>query len=101
MNFTQLYIMVAQSISKNDVDLINEDGGLTSDSFARGLQIAFGIAGGIAFIIVVYGGLKYVLSQGNPQETNKAKNTIIDAMIGLAVIVTAFGIVTFVVENLL
>ncbi len=75
-------------------------GNLTHRSFTSGLQVAFGIAGGIALALVAYGGLKYVLSQGNPQETAKAKNTIIDALIGLAVIIFAFTIVNFAVSNL-
>lgn len=69
-------------------------------NIARGLTIAGGIAGGIALIVVAYGGLKFVLSQGNPQEITKAKNTIIDGLIGLAVIVVAGSIVGFVVTAL-
>src|SRR5688500_7953522 len=70
------------------------------NNIRNGLTIAFGIAGGIALVIVAYGGLKYVLSQGNPQETSKAKSTIIDGLIGLAIIVTAGSIVAFVVTVL-
>jgi len=75
-------------------------GDLTDRSFTSGLRIAFGIAGGIALALIAYGGLKYVLSQGNPQETAKAKNTIIDALIGLAVIIFSFAIVGFAVSRL-
>lgn len=71
-----------------------------SSNVANGLRVAFGIAGGIALLVVAYGGLKFVLSQGNPQEVTKAKNTIIDGLTGLAIIVASGGIVGFVVAAL-
>jgi uncharacterized membrane protein YidH (DUF202 family) len=66
----------------------------------RTLSLAFGVAGGIALLIVTIAGFKYVLSQGNPQETAKAKDAIMYALIGLVVIIIAFTIVTFVVDRL-
>lgn len=74
--------------------------GFDRGNINNGLAVAFGIAGGIALIVVAYGGLKFVLSQGNPQEITKAKNTIIDGLIGLVVIIAAGGIVGFVVTAL-
>jgi hypothetical protein len=74
--------------------------GVNQNNITTGLRVAFGVAGGLALVVIVYGGLKYVLSQGNPQETNKAKNTIIDGLLGLAIIATAGGIVAFVVVAL-
>jgi hypothetical protein len=93
---------VAQTvIQKNQLRDIN---GLPStfdgNNVQRGLTVAFGIAGGVALIVMAYGGLKFVLSQGNPQEVTKAKNTIIDGLIGLTVIVASGGIVGFVVAAL-
>jgi amino acid transporter len=72
----------------------------TGDNIQRGLVVAFGIAGGIAVIVVAYGGLRFVISQGNPQEVTKAKNTIVDGLIGLLVILGAGGIVGFAVSVL-
>jgi hypothetical protein len=63
------------------------------------MKIVFGFAGGIALLIVTLAGFKYVLSQGNPAETAKAKNTIIGALIGLVVCMTAYSIVVFVVSR--
>ncbi len=61
------------------------------------LQLVFGFAGAVTFLMVTFGGFKYVISQGDPSATAKAKNTILYALIGLVVCVTAFGIVTFVI----
>ncbi len=88
-------------ISKSDLkDLNSLPTSFGESNIEKGLIIAFGIAGGIALIVIAYGGLKFVLSQGNPQEITKAKNTVIDGLIGLAVIVASGGIVGFVVTAL-
>jgi hypothetical protein len=45
---------------------------------------------------VVWGGIQYVTSQGDPSATSKAKNTIINALVGLVIAMFATGIVVFV-----
>lgn len=75
-------------------------GGLGENNISSILKLVFGVAGGIALLIVTIAGFKYVLSQGNPQETAKAKNTILYALIGLAICLMAFSIVGYVVGNL-
>lgn len=61
------------------------------------LNIVFGIAGAIALLMVTVGGLRYVLSHGDPGQIAAAKNTIIYALVGLVVCIAAIGIVNFVV----
>ena len=55
-----------------------------------------GIAGVVSAIFVVVGGVGYVPSAGDPGKLQKAKNTIIYALIGLAVVALSEIIVTFV-----
>ncbi|HSX14959.1 MAG TPA: hypothetical protein VLE72_03595 [Candidatus Saccharimonadales bacterium] len=55
------------------------------------------IVGAISVIMVIIGGLRYVLSAGSPQATNGAKDTILYAVIGVVVAGLAFAIVNFVV----
>lgn len=64
------------------------------------LNIIFGILGGIAFISVVYGGFKYVISQGEPDKIGKAKDIIMYALIGLVISFSAFGIVNLFIKTL-
>lgn len=45
---------------------------------------------------VIYGGISYITSQGDPEPTAKAKGTIVNALVGLAIAVMAAAIVTFV-----
>jgi hypothetical protein len=67
---------------------------LTTFGLATNLLI-FAV-GAISVIMVVIGGLRYVLSAGNPSGVNDAKNHILYAVIGVAVAISGYAIVTFV-----
>lgn len=54
------------------------------------------LVGAIAVIMLIIGGLMYVLSQGNKDSITNAKNTILYAIIGIVVAVLAFAAVRFV-----
>ncbi len=86
-------------ITKGDVPSL-PDPALDSNSVTNVLQIVFGLAGGIALLIVAIAGLQYVLSQGDPQNTAKAKNTILYAFVGLLICIFAFSIVSFVIGDI-
>ncbi len=62
------------------------------------LRIVIGIIAAISILFVAIGGLRYVLSQGDPQGVSKAKSTIIYALIGLVVALLAQGIILFVLK---
>lgn len=64
------------------------------------MSIVFGLLGAIAVIIIIIAGFQYVLSQGSPEKTSKAKNTILYAVIGLVVCVSGVTIVSFVTGKL-
>lgn len=54
------------------------------------------IVGVAAVIMIVIGGLRYVLSGGDQSSTKAAKDTILYAVIGLVVAIMAYAIVNFV-----
>lgn len=64
------------------------------------LQVTFGILAVVAVIIIVIGGIQILTSQGNPEQVNKARNTVIYAVIGLVVVLSAEAIVTFVLGKI-
>lgn len=75
-------------------------GNLTNNSVQNFLQIVFGFGGGLALLVIVVAGLRYVLSQGDPGGVAKSRSAIIYAVIGLVVCAIAFSIVTFVLDRL-
>lgn len=58
------------------------------------LTIAFGIA--VLFLII--GGFWYVTSAGNEETAEKGKNTVVNALIGIVIIVLAYVIVSVVAK---
>lgn len=62
-------------------------------------NIAFGIAGSLAMLFVAVGGVRYIMSQGDSQKVAQSKNTILYAVAGLVVTISAFAIVKFVLSR--
>ena len=65
------------------------------------LQLAFGLLGSAAFVVMVIAGMRFVLSRGNPDGIAKARNTIIYSAIGLMISMLSFAIVRFVLRKFL
>ena len=54
------------------------------------------IAGLVAVGFIIYGGIKYVISQGEPDNVQQAQNTVINACIGLVIAIFSTAIVAFI-----
>lgn len=76
-------------------------GGDVRETAARIINVALGFLGIIAVVIVLIGGFKYMVSGGNEEKTSEAKNMIVAGIIGLAIILSAWAITTFVISSLL
>ena len=59
------------------------------------------VIGIVAVIAIVYGGVQYMTSTGNTDKIQKAKHTILYAVIGLIICVLAYAIVNIVIGTLL
>ena len=58
------------------------------------------IVGIIAVIMLIIGGIRYVISGGDAKKVTDAKNTVLYAIIGLIIAFLAFAIVNFVITAL-
>ena len=58
------------------------------------------LAGILAVVFIVVGGIKYTTSQGNPEGVQNAKNTIVNAAVGLVLTIVASGIVSFIARSI-
>lgn len=54
----------------------------------------------VAVIMIIYGGVRYIISRGDEDEAAAAKNTILYAVIGLIVIGLSAAIVNFVIGSI-
>ena len=57
------------------------------------------IAGGLAVIMIIIGGLRYVTSGGNSANVTAAKNTVLYAIVGLIIAFLAFAAVNFILGS--
>lgn len=64
------------------------------------IEILLRFAGIAAIAYVVYGGVQYIISQGEPDRTKSAKDTILNALIGLVIVIIASAVVSFVGNSL-
>ncbi len=67
---------------------------------ARIIQIFLGFLGAVALVLIIYAGYLYMTSGGDNTKVEKAKKIIINAVIGLAIIMLSFAIVTFILNQL-
>lgn len=61
-----------------------------------GIEILLRIAILIAIFFVLYGGIKYINSRGNADKVSSAKNTVVDAIIGLIIAIVATSLINFI-----
>lgn len=64
------------------------------------MTIVFEIVGAMTLLMVVVGGLRYIIASGDPAKMAQAKKTIIYALVGLVVTMSAYAIVRFVVKGI-
>lgn len=62
------------------------------------LHVVVRLAGIVVFVMFLIGGVQYLTSGGNPEETKKATGTLTYAVLGLVLILLAWFILLF-VEN--
>jgi len=58
------------------------------------------IIGALSVVMLIIGGLRYVVSGGNSTQVTAAKNTILYAIVGLVIAFLAFAAINFVINTL-
>jgi uncharacterized membrane protein YuzA (DUF378 family) len=74
--------------------IYGKDGVIVTTSY-----IIAGIAGVAAIIMIVIGGIRFMVSGGDPSSVASARNSIIFALVGLVVIAAAESIFLFVIHT--
>lgn len=73
--------------------------GLESSQVASVISFIFVLIGIIAVIMIIVSGYRYVFSGADPSKTKQAKDTILWAVIGLVVSMSAWAIVNFILDR--
>jgi len=64
------------------------------------INIVLGILGVLLVLIIIWAGFLWMTSAGKPDQVEKAKKMIYQAVIGLLIIFAAYAIASFVIYNL-
>ena len=65
----------------------------------RIINLMLFIVGILAIVMLIYGGIRYVISGGQQERVTAAKNTILYAIVGLVVAIIGYAVVNWVVRN--
>lgn len=76
------------------------DVGTINDGLGNVTLMLMGLIGGLSLIALIYGGVQFTLSEGDPGKTKTAKNTILYAVIGIVLAASAYMIVWFITHNI-
>ncbi|MBU4432673.1 pilin, partial [Patescibacteria group bacterium] len=84
---------------------IQDQTGLSATSpvlvVANIIKFVLGFLGFITLILIIYAGFLWMMSNGNADRVAKAKKTIIAAVVGLTIVLSSYGIASFVLNLLL
>lgn len=108
-------IVTMSSVSANtDLSTACNAGGMADSAVCKGrgenVGGSFGqnivntmlfVLGIVAVVMIIFGGFKYVTANGDASKISSAKNTILYSVVGLVVAIMAWGIVTFVVNQVI
>lgn len=71
-----------------------------SNLISNVIQAVFVIAILIALFFLIWGGINWIISQGNKEKVSAARNTLIAALIGLIVVFLAYFLLNLVIQLL-
>lgn len=91
--------------ANESVDAIASGGGLSTKSLpslvGNLINVLLGVLGIVFVVLVVYAGFLYLTSQGEETNVKKAKKLLTQSIIGLIIIIAAYGISSYVVSALI
>ena len=79
-----------------DVPQLESETQTLSDLITKILRVLLSIVGLVAVVFLVWGGFKYMSSQGDEEKTGDAKKTIVNALIGVVIVILAYALVVIV-----
>ena len=82
-------------------DILKLPNGDVRETATRLINVSLGFLGIIFLILILKGGFLFMISGGKKEKMEEARGSIVSAIIGLIIILSAWSIVTFVINSLL
>lgn len=103
---TAPFVALAQSDMQSGLNSIYNvfpKGGIASSLTASGLiiniiKVLLFLSGMVAVLFVIVGGFWYITASGNEEQAEKGKTTLVNAIIGIIVVVLSYVIVNVIVN---
>lgn len=71
-----------------------------TETIARIIRVALSFLGIVAVVIILLGGFKWMTAGGNEDKVKEAKRLMIQGIIGLVIVLSAFAIAQFVITQI-
>ncbi|MDF1498573.1 MAG: hypothetical protein P1P85_04455 [Patescibacteria group bacterium] len=81
--------LISKSAKAMELTYFDKD---IKDIFNDASQFVLSISGGLVLLILIFGGVYYVMSGSNPENQEKAKKIISYALLGLILILSSYAI---------
>jgi len=78
----------------------NPDNNFLSTRLGSIIGLVLSFVGVIFLILMIFAGLSWMTASGNQEKVNKAKDLMINAVIGLVIVMAAYAITAFVGDKL-
>jgi len=65
------------------------------------ISVVLSLVGVIFLILMIYAGILWMTASGNEQQISKAKSLLINTIIGIIIVFSAYALTTFIGNNLL
>lgn len=104
--FAPLALNSAHAALGDQLDEVNEGAGLGGDASSLTttigslIAVLLGFLGVIFLILIIYAGLLWMTAAGNEDNVKKAKSILLNSVIGLVILLSAYAISSFVIDQL-
>lgn len=104
--FAPLALNSAHAALGDQLDDVNTAAGLggSSDSLTTTIgsliAVLLGFLGVIFLVLIIYAGLLWMTAAGNEDNVKKAKSILLNSVIGLVILLSAYAISSFVIDQL-
>jgi hypothetical protein len=92
----------AQVAAPSNFGLVDwSGGGGIPGLIANIVKVILGIAGTVAVLFIIIGGFQYILSGANEDLAKRGRTTVVNAVIGLIIIILSYTVIAVVSKTLL
>lgn len=79
-------------------DCTTQEGGCIPQIVGRLVSALLGLFGALFLVLIIYGGVQYMLAGGDEKKVQGARQTILNAIIGMVVVALSYAIAYYVIN---